>query len=156
MKKSVVRKVLIRVLCCVIVAVILGIASGIAYGYLFKMPAIIRVLGCELPDDGRLVDYSYFWNRLSATLTFPRERYEEIKENLQAKEIACYFREINPISVVPLEIIYLQDKEIELVEYLVGNVPSDNFCGVLCRTPDETILYITQPSYAISEKWRQK
>ena len=50
----------------------------------------------------------------------------------------------------------MEDKEPELAEYLFADEWSGNFCGVLCRAGDETILYVTQPGDAISEKWREQ
>lgn len=149
--KSILRQALIRVLCCALAAVVLGVAVHTAYGHIFKTHAIETALGCALPEDGRLVDYSFFLNRLSATLTFPRGEYEEIKGSL---EEWCFFRETSPASVQALEISYMDGKELELAEYLVGSVPPDDFCGILCRTADETVLHVERPSYAISEKWR--
>ncbi len=154
MSKSIVRNALIRLLCCLLAAVVLGIGGYTAYGYLFKTHAIKTTLRCELPKDGRLVDYFFFPGKLTATLTFPRDEYDAVKGSLRD----CYFRETSPMSVKRLEIGYLEDKELEAAEYLVGDVgdmPSDDFCGVLCRAGDETILYVTQPSGAISEKWRE-
>ncbi len=152
--KSIVRRALIRLLCCLLAAVILGLGAYTAYGYLFKTHAIETTLGCELPEDGRLVDYSFFPGRLTATLTFPRGEYEAVKESLQGCD--CYFRETSPVSVKRLEIGYLEDKEPELAECLFGEEWPYNFCGVLCRAGDETILYVTQPGGAISEKWRER
>ncbi len=153
--KSIVRQALIRLLCCLLAAAILGLAAYTAYGYLFKTHAIKTTLRCELPEDGRLVDYSFFPGKLTATLTFPRDEYDTVKKSLRD----CYFRETSPTWVKRLEIGYLEDKELELAEYLVGDVgdmPWDDFCGMLCRAGDETILYVTQPSGAISEKWRER
>ncbi len=149
--KSIVRQALIRLLCCLLAAAILGLAAYTAYGYLFKTHAIKTTLRCELPEDGRLVDYSFFPGKLTATLTFPRDEYDTVKKSLRD----CYFRETSSALVKRLEIGYLEDKELELAEYLVRDMWSGNFCGVLCRAGDETILYVTQPSGAISEKWRE-
>ncbi len=117
-----------------------------------KTHAIKTALRCELPEDGRLVDYAFFPGKLTATLTFPRGEYEAVKEGLWD----CYFRETSPASVKRLEIGYLEEKELELAEYLVRDMWSGDFCGMLCRAEDETILYVTQPGDAISEKWRER
>ncbi len=150
--KSIVRQALIRLLCCLLAAAVLGLAAYTAYGHLFKTHAIKTTLRCELPEDGRLVDYAFFPGKLTATLTFPRDEYDAVKEGL----LDCYFRETSPASVKRLEIGYLEDKELELAEYLVRDMWSGDFCGMLCRAGDETILYVTQPGDAISEKWRER
>ncbi len=149
--KSIVRQALIRLLCCLLAAAVLGLAAYTAYGHLFKSHAIKTTLRCDLPEDGRLVDYAFFPGKLTATLTFPRDEYEAVKESLRD----YYYRETSPASVKRLEIGYLEEKEPELAEYLGGDEWPYNFCGVRCRAGDETILYVTQPSDAISEKWRE-
>ena len=83
MSKSTVRKALIRLLCCLLAAAVLGVAAYTAYGYLFKTRVIEKTLRCELPEDGRLVDYAFFPGKLTVTLTFPRDEYEAVRESLR-------------------------------------------------------------------------
>lgn len=156
MKRSVIRRATVSSLGCILILAALVILVTIVYGNIFKMRMVEQALGIELPNAGQIVDYSYIPGRLSATLTFQKNQYETIRKTLRAKQMECYFCEISRESVLLLEIPHTGNKQLEMAEYFVGSESSDNFCGVLNKTEDETILYVAQPSHAIAEKWRRQ
>lgn len=149
------RTVPMCLLACMLIFAALVILVHIVRGNPFKMQMVESILGVELPDTDRIENYSYIPGGLSATLFFQKGQYEEIRETLRAKQMECYFCEISYEAMLPLKIPGTDGKRLERIEYLVGSESSDNFCGVLSQTEDETILYVVQPSYAIAEKWRQ-
>lgn len=154
MKKLAGKRTLVFILCSVFAIALLFAVTRIIYGNIFKIQTLKSVIKCDLFEDSKLVDYSYFPGRLSVTLTFPKHQYEEVKGELQSKNVACLFRTIDCELVPPLKIPNTLNKKLEVAEYFVGG-PLDNFCGILCRTEDATVFYMTQPSYFISEKWQE-
>lgn len=157
-KKAIVKKALIRLICCIFGVVLffalLFVIVSTAYGNIFKMQALNDVIECDLFEDGKLVEYSYFPGKLSATLVFPEYQYQEIKNELQLQNTVCFFSEIDLESVQFLEIPHTLDNRLQSAEYFVGG-PLDDFCGILCRTEDETVCYVAQPGRLISGKWRE-
>lgn len=155
MKKSFARRIVVASLACMLIFAALVILVHIVRGNTFKMQTVESILDVKLPDTDHIEDYTYIPGGLSATLFFQKGQYEEIREALRAKQMECYFCEINYEAILPLKIPGTDSKQLERIEYLVGSESSDNFCGVLSQTEDETILYVVQPSYAIAEKWKQ-
>lgn len=153
-KPRLVRQALIRILALLVACVLAAVVAVTVYGNVFRTRVLENALTVELPVGGEIVDYHYVAGVFSASVVYPADQYEKIKQAVEAGDI-CHvrgFEELHPEWARRLGIARIDGKELRKAEDLTTIIPAREVYVALLQTDEEMVLYVAWPESRVLER----